>query len=306
MPHTSRTTLRRLGARIIAALTLAGLVLTLGTASAQAVSVTSLEKNVINRAHGELVEGVYDVNNKLYPAGQPYDINAAWCGSFLNWIMKQAGVDPQGGGRGTWNVNVAKAWSIYGPKNGGYGRYASKHDAMPGDLLIYGYDGTATTGGHVTMVVANTSDRRYVHTIGGNEGDRVRLQKRDLSASGTYLVTLHEFRNRKADIWGESGNGNPMDYGDLYFQRTPNSTTGAPMVKATKIVYKGSTYEGLTLGNSGFTGKTNLGSNYTIGSIFYTRSYTYVNVIKGTDGAGMAQSEPVIDYSRVTTSGGTT
>jgi hypothetical protein len=299
--HDHVSALRRLS------LMLAALLAALGIAAvpAGAVSVTSLEKSVVNRAHGELVEGVHEPygDNRLAPANQPYDIGAPWCGSFLNWVMKASGVDPQAPNRGSWNVNVAKAWGKYGPLGGGYGRWASAKNALPGDILVYRYDGTATTGGHVTMVVANTSDPRYVWTIGGNEGNRVRLQKRDLlAASDMYLVTLSEFRNRKTDIWSEAS-GAPRDVGDLFTRRFSDNMV--PSAQVTKIIYKGTTYSGSTLGNSGFRVKTSSGSLFGITSIMRTRSYDYLVADRNGDQGSMTTNDPVIDYNRASSHSGT-
>lgn len=296
MSHHRFASARRM--RRLAAAVLGPVVLSLGFAAvpAHAVSVTALEKGIINTAQGERIEGVYEPNgdNKLWPAGQPYDIGAPWCGSFLNWVMKQNGITVSGGGgRQTFNVNVARAWGYYGAGGGGYGRWATAKNAMPGDVLVHRYDGTATTGGHVSVVIANGATTDEVWTVGGNEGDRVQIRK--LSLTGVdrgYLVTLSEFRSRVSNIWSEA-TGAPQDVGDLTVKRWPNGTT--PSVQVTKIVYKGTTYSGTTLGNSGFVVKrssttTNLG----ITSIVATHGQNWVVADRAGDQASMATQSPTI------------
>lgn len=285
-----------------AAALLAGALLALALVPAAAsAAVTALERSVINSAHGELVEGVHEPNNDNRLSGnQPYDIGAPWCGSFVDWVMRANGVVPKNWRRtSSFNPNVAKHWAYYGPKNGGYGRWASSKNAMPGDLLVLRYDGKPTTGGHVTMVVATTSDRDVVWTIGGNEGHAVRLQKRTLSKEDrAYLVTLAEFRTRTATIWGDHY-GAPKQRGTITYERKPNSS-GWPTVKATKVVHNGKSFSGSGLSNSGFRVRTN---SFTA-SVSYrvsTRSLQYVVLEKGSDSASMAVRDPNIDWWRKTT-----
>lgn len=145
-------------------------------------------------AYGQL--GAAETSTNYVP-NKPYgEIGGPWCANFITWVLRSSNIDPAGSGRGSFNTNVARAWSIYGPKGGGYGRMGTAHDAMPGDLLIKYYNGTDHAGGHISMVIGNASaDGRWVWTVGGNEGDAVRLQRKDLNADSHYLVTLSEFRH---------------------------------------------------------------------------------------------------------------
>lgn len=155
----------------------------------------ALASRIVAIASAE-VGTVEDPPGSNHVVGKPYGTTGgAWCANFATWVLHSAGIDPAGRGRGAFNTNIARAWSVYGPVNG-YGRMATRHDARVGDLLVDYYDGTPTIGGHVSIVVRVGVDGRgdLVETVGGNESDGVRLTVKDLDDRTRYLVTLAELR----------------------------------------------------------------------------------------------------------------
>ena len=134
-----------------------------------------------------------------FVAGKPYgQMHVAWCGDFASWVMESSGIPVEGSGRGSLssNRNIAKAWARYGDAGGGYGRWGSSADAQVGDLLIDRYDGSASTGGHISIVVETNidGDPNRVRAIGGNESDQVKESVKTLTSDNRYLVTLAELK----------------------------------------------------------------------------------------------------------------
>ena len=81
---------------------------------------------------------------------------AAWCGSFVVWCFRKAGLPLLG--RDTWQLNAARAWFTKG-------RRISANEARPGDVfgVKFGLHGEIR---HVGLVVSVTSER--IVTIEGN------------------------------------------------------------------------------------------------------------------------------------------
>ena len=119
--------------------------------------------------HGQGVKEVPDGSNQgdgvdkyIVGFGPVY-----WCALFISWAWKAAfNVWPKGtreaGVRNWWRKAVA----------GGYAHpVGSGYIPVPGDLAMWGYKGGA---GHISAVVATNVIGDF-NTVGGNEGNRVKL-----------------------------------------------------------------------------------------------------------------------------------
>jgi len=82
-----------------------------------------------------------------------------WCGSFVNWVMKESGYTdtPRHPAR-------ALSWLNYG---------YSAHKPTLGSIAVKSRKG----GGHVTFVVGQSKNGKYLYCLGGNQGDKVSIVK---------------------------------------------------------------------------------------------------------------------------------
>jgi len=250
-------------------------------AVAEADSVTPVEKKVTSSAYGQI--GVKEESTNKTPLGTPYGrIGAAWCADFIKWVLSTASIAPGDSGRALTKDNwyVAKAWAYYGSKNGGYGRWGTTHNAMPGDLVIDRYDGTASTGGHISMVLRRVDSAHpdKVWTVGGNEDDAVRLTQKDLDNSSRYLVTLKEFRDRSSVLYREY-NTQLTNVGSVTVHRDA-AANGPATLQITKVAYGANVYTGSSLntnwllqsGTRTWSGTTDLNTE-TVGTLSAVNAY---------------------------------
>lgn len=278
---------------------------------AQAASWSSLEAGIAGSAYGKWHAGDMEQNGNNC-TGQPWDEYASstscleWCAEFVTWVLKQNGIAVNGDGRPSFNYRIARAWAYYGAGNGGYVRDASSHhNAMVGDLLVDNYDGTANAGGHISIVVGLGGDPNdnYVWTIGGNESNGVRLQKKSLDLSNRELVTLGELRHQKTTLWHPNSAGDYIvNVGSVSFDRF--FSDGKPSTQVTKVVDGGTTYKsGSGLGTTFTINVRN--SSYDItdrfaGNAIYTTwgsAYSDINR-SGVSRGYLTQPNIDIDYSR--------
>jgi len=93
----------------------------------------------------------------------------AWCGSFVAWVMKKSGYTPINHAMG------AKRWKNFGKK-------AKKP--------IYGAIGikSRTGGGHVSFVVGQSADGKYLYMLGGNQHDSVNISRYPRSVWSDFRV----------------------------------------------------------------------------------------------------------------------
>lgn len=91
---------------------------------------------------------------KVYTADE-----IAWCGLFMAYVAKKAGVDANITPReALWALN----WNKYGTK---------QKTAMLGDVLTF----TRNGGGHVGIYVGE--DKTHYHVLGGNQSDMVNIMR---------------------------------------------------------------------------------------------------------------------------------
>ncbi|MDO3648216.1 C40 family peptidase [Nocardia mangyaensis] len=117
-------------------------------------SMTDPTDRALAAARSQL--GVREFGNNTVNA--PYNINDAWCASFADWVWDQAGHEV------TWtNKNYVPA--IWNDAQG-MGLAASPHNAEPGDMIVFDWDGGVPD--HIGIVVRVDGDTIY--TIEGNTG----------------------------------------------------------------------------------------------------------------------------------------
>ena len=93
-----------------------------------------------------------------------------WCGSFVNWVMLQAGH--------TTTMKYperAKAWRKFGTKIGG---------PVFGSIAIKNRRG----GGHVGFVIGKSKGGKYLYILGGNQGNMVSVRRYERSVFDTFVV----------------------------------------------------------------------------------------------------------------------
>lgn len=85
-----------------------------------------------------------------------YDDKAAWCSSFANWCMQQAGI------AGTGSA-LARSWLEWG---------VPLEQPRPGCVVVVTRDDPAGWKGHVGFYLR--SDTEWIYLLGGNQLDEVR------------------------------------------------------------------------------------------------------------------------------------
>ena len=121
--------------------------------------------------------GIYEIPGKLHSArvleyqsttsGKYTDDETAWCGSFVSWVMKQAGIKH--------NIKIperAKEWANFG--------YAVSEPSI-GTIAVKSRVG----GGHVCIVVGKRSDGK-LYCLGGNQGNLVSIAIYDKSVFESF------------------------------------------------------------------------------------------------------------------------
>ena len=92
--------------------------------------------------------------------GGPAGDETAWCSSFVNYCVEQAGL------RGT-NSRWALSWHEQG-----WGRDVAG-DPKEGDIAVFRRSGPSGSGGHVGFFVGG--DEHTIEVLGGNQGNRVNV-----------------------------------------------------------------------------------------------------------------------------------
>ena len=104
---------------------------------------------------------------QLTTSGKYTDDETPWCGAFVSWVMKQAGIKH--------NIKVperAKEWSNFG--------YAVTEPSV-GTIAVKSRVG----GGHVCIVVGKTSNGK-LYCLGGNQGNLVSIATYDKSVFESF------------------------------------------------------------------------------------------------------------------------
>ena len=107
------------------------------------------------------------------PPGTKYSqgVDEDWCANFVSWIMNEAGVplvNPHSDG---WRIPGTFTLREYYEAAGRFREIGSGYEPKLGDVAIY--RGSPIFGDHTNIVLTNVNG--VLTTIGGNEGDRVRV-----------------------------------------------------------------------------------------------------------------------------------
>lgn len=78
-----------------------------------------------------------------------------WCSAFVNWVLKQAGVEPR------TNSAWARSWLNWG---------VATDEPVPGTIVVFSRGSNA---GHVGFYLNEDDDR--IHVLGGNQGNAVTI-----------------------------------------------------------------------------------------------------------------------------------
>lgn len=121
------------------------------------------------RKHLGFHEGTGNKNPFSKALGRPPE---AWCADFVSYCAKKAGL----------KMNTASAQQVANIIKA-QGGWKGKHDPKAGDAVTFRWDGSGGWADHVGMVekVFMRGGKKYVQTIEGNSGDRVRRK--------TYLAS---------------------------------------------------------------------------------------------------------------------
>ncbi|MGQ9921950.1 MAG: NlpC/P60 family protein, partial [Desulfobacca sp.] len=89
--------------------------------------------------------------------GRPDNENdeTPWCSAFVNWVLKQAGVEPR------TNSAWARSWLNWG---------VATDDPIPGTIVVFARGQNA---GHVAFYLDEDEDR--IQVLGGNQGNAVTI-----------------------------------------------------------------------------------------------------------------------------------
>lgn len=147
-----------------------------------------------NRLYGKLD------NNE----GNGYSYGYAWCASFVNWSLRQAGIDVNTAGGevscSRWIREFLKPNGIWEASEAHGGDYVPK----AGDLIFFKKSGSSALSTHVGLV--RYTDGTYVHTVEGN------------TASGAVALDAYLLDSSYVIGYGtpdyDTGNSEVCDYGD--------------------------------------------------------------------------------------------
>lgn len=98
-------------------------------------------------------------------------IDEPWCADFVSWVLRESGRPLTNPNSGSWRIPGVATLQEHFSEQGIFhnlGKYLPK----PGNVVIYK---NGSFGQHTNFVVA--VDRDEITTVGGNENDKILLQK---------------------------------------------------------------------------------------------------------------------------------
>ena len=123
----------------------------------------------------------------------------AWCASFVNWCLRQAGVDKELTGGMYVSCHAWRSWFIgSGAKYGASYHDSGEYTPVPGDLIFY-RSLTAThsrSTDHIGIVLKCEDGK--VYAIEGNASNRVKL--REYALDDKYIVGYGTIAYARADV----------------------------------------------------------------------------------------------------------
>ena len=119
-------------------------------------------KEIVGTAHSARV-----LEYQKTTAGKYSDDETPWCGAFVSWVMKQAGIN-----HGLKTPERAKEWSNFG--------YAVNEPTI-GSIAVKSRVG----GGHVCIVIGKQKDGKLL-CVGGNQNNEVNIHAYDKSVFESF------------------------------------------------------------------------------------------------------------------------
>lgn len=110
---------------------------------------------------------------------------APWCCLFISWLHKECFGNYPLDQR---QAHVRTFWAR--AKSRGLIRSAKIYCPIPGDLMVWGF---ARNTGHISICVSTDETQRVINTVGGNEGNRVKLGKRIIDQESRLLGFINLF-----------------------------------------------------------------------------------------------------------------
>lgn len=109
------------------------------------------------------------------PSGTKFSegVDENWCADFVSWIMKESGKPLSNPNSGSWRIPGTYTLQEYYMAEDRFRAADSGYTPTLGDVAIY--RGSPVFGDHTNIVLS--SDDGTLTTVGGNEGDRVRIYK---------------------------------------------------------------------------------------------------------------------------------
>lgn len=128
----------------------------------------------------DVSQRIVDAAWKQYTAQNPGTFYSegtyqAWCANFVSWVLKDAGA-PLNSPNGGWRVPAVQTLNNMFESQGKLerpGKYAPK----PGDVVLFGND-------HTNLVVESDPGSGTITTVGGNESNKVSIQKLSYTSPG--------------------------------------------------------------------------------------------------------------------------
>ena len=113
-----------------------------------------------------------------------------WCGSFVNWVMQEAGYL-----KTVRYPERAKAWRKFGK---------AVSEPTHGCIAIKSRSG----GGHVCFVVGQSKKGKYLYCLGGNQGDAVTIRKYKKNVFSDFRIPKNQEAIALSVYTGEVARGN--------------------------------------------------------------------------------------------------
>ncbi|MEU4314883.1 CHAP domain-containing protein [Nocardia sp. NPDC024068] len=96
-----------------------------------------------------------------------------WCANFVSWVLREAGMPLANPNSGSWRIPGVYTLQEYYESRGRFVAFDPGYRPTTGDVILYGPG--SRYGQHTNIVLV--AEGATVTTIGGNEGDIVRIER---------------------------------------------------------------------------------------------------------------------------------
>lgn len=104
-------------------------------------------------------------------------VTEQWCADFVSWVMREAGSPLRNPHSGGWRIPGVYSLQTSYQQAGRWAPAGSGHVPAVGDVLIHGKG--SPFGEHTNIVIGYADGQ--VWTVGGNEGDGIRVSRHTLA-----------------------------------------------------------------------------------------------------------------------------